>query len=232
MAQDAPRQDDVLAAFRTEAAELIGALAGLSDEDFRRPTRCTPWTVAELVAHVATASGRLTAALAADPPGLATVSIVDYYRPDERFSAGTNEIRIRLAREQAAAATNGRALVVDLARAAADALALADTTPPDRTVLTRHGDAMTLHDFLVTRVVELALHGLDLSDALDREPWLTEPAATVVAALVLPASGTGVADALGWDRTTLIRKATGRAVLTDAEAGYLSTHGIHWLTFG
>ena len=46
-----------------------------------------------------------------------------------------------------------------------------------RIVQTRHGDAMLLTDFLTTRVVELAVHGLDVADVLEQQPWLTAPAA-------------------------------------------------------
>lgn len=37
----------------------------------------------------------------------------------------------------------------------------------------RRGDTMLLTDFLVTRVVEVGIHGLNLADALDRPAWLT-----------------------------------------------------------
>jgi hypothetical protein len=36
-------------------------------------------------------------------------------------------------------------------------------------VLTRHGDRMLLTEFLRTRVLELAVHGLDLAAVDDRE---------------------------------------------------------------
>ncbi|MFI8504487.1 hypothetical protein ACIGFK_39190 [Streptomyces sp. NPDC085524] len=39
-----------------------------------------------------------------------------------------------------------------------------------RVVRTRHGDAMLLADFMLTRVFEVAVHGSDLADALGREP--------------------------------------------------------------
>src|SRR6202035_6001180 len=61
--------------------------------------------------------------------------------------------------------------------------------PPARRVRVlrpRHGDLMLLTGFLRTRVVELAVHGLDLAIGLDRDPWLTPEAASVVADLVLP----------------------------------------------
>jgi hypothetical protein len=41
--------------------------------------------------------------------------------------------------------------------------------PEDRVVRAGHGDAMLLSQFLVTRVVEVAVHGLDLAEALEHE---------------------------------------------------------------
>jgi hypothetical protein len=78
--------------------------------------------------------------------------------------------------------------------------------PAGRVVRTRHGDAMLLTDFMVTRVVELAVHGLDLADALGRPPWTHDSAVEVVIRLFVPSTF----DASGWDRMTLLRVATGR----------------------
>lgn len=101
---------------------------------------------------------------------------------------------------------------------------------PDRRITTRHGDAMLLTDFQVTRVVELAVHGLDLADALGREPWLTAAAADVVEALLFGTSAAAARSALGVDRATLIRKATGRSDLTEDERAELDRRAITWLT--
>jgi hypothetical protein len=110
---------------------------------------------------------------------------------------------------------------------AADAAVAA--APPGRLVRTRHGDAMALTEFLRTRVVEVAVHGLDLAEALDRRPWLTPTAAAVVADLV---AGRPVPADLGWDALTLVRKATGRVPLTGAERAVLDRTGFRWLSFG
>ncbi|MEH0846236.1 maleylpyruvate isomerase N-terminal domain-containing protein [Micromonospora sp. CPCC 205711] len=102
--------------------------------------------------------------------------------------------------------------------------------PADRVVRTRHGDAMTLADFLVTRVVEVGVHGLDLAVALDREPWLTRTAAEVIVELL--AGGRPVPAGLGADPLTLVRKATGRTPLTTSERARAEAAGFRWLAFG
>jgi hypothetical protein len=89
---------------------------------------------------------------------------------------------------------------------------------------------MLLTEFLRTRVLELAVHGLDLAAGLGREPWLTAAAARVVEDLILPAGSAAVLLAeSGWDQVTLIAAATGRRPLTPAEAALAGRHGIRWL---
>ena len=81
-----------------------------------------------------------------------------------------------------------------------------------RVVQTRHGDLMLLAEFLRTRVLELAVHGLDLAAALDRGPWMTAPAAAVTEDLLLPAAAAaGLHADTGWDQVTLIAALTGQA---------------------
>ncbi|MFG1652497.1 maleylpyruvate isomerase N-terminal domain-containing protein [Micromonospora sp. NPDC049275] len=122
------------------------------------------------------------------------------------------------------------AVSVEFERAwqAADA-AVADV-PPERVLRTRHGDAMSLTEFLRTRVVEVGVHGLDLAAALDRPPWLTPQAEAVIADLLT--GGRPAPAELRWDRLTVIRKSTGRAPLTVPEQTTIDAAGFRWLVFG
>ena len=96
-----------------------------------------------------------------------------------------------------------------------------------------HGDRMLLTEFLRTRVLELAVHGLDLGAGLGRQPWMTAAAARVVEDLVLPAGNAAqLLSESGWDQIALIAKATGRLPLTAAETKLIERHGIHWLALG
>ncbi|WP_433825917.1 maleylpyruvate isomerase family mycothiol-dependent enzyme [Actinoplanes sp. CA-015351] len=221
-----------LDAFRREATALTQALAGLSEDDWGLPTRCEPWTVRELLGHVRVAIGWLPGMLAAAEPEQADVSAVEYYRPDERFAAATNVARIGLAQDYAAKQAGGAALVQDFTAACHRVDQLCRAERAGRVVLTRHGDAMLLSDFLVTRVVEVAVHGLDLADALRRAPWLTRQAADTVAELLLGPEWTIALHELGWDRLEFIRKATGRRALEPADITRVERLGIRWLTLG
>ncbi|AEV82130.1 hypothetical protein ACWT_1114 [Actinoplanes sp. SE50] len=207
----------VISAFRAEADALGHVASRWTGEDWTRPTRCTPWNVRELFAHIRIVLAWLPGMLDAPAPGAADTSAAAYYRPDHRFSADTDATRIRLAQQHAPGldVRAFRGFTADLADRCG-------TEPPGRVVRTRHGDAMLLTDFLITRVVELAVHGLDLADALARPAWLTPPAADVVLGLLFgrPASELpGPADGL-------LRQATGRA-----PAG-LDLTGLRPLTLG
>jgi uncharacterized protein (TIGR03083 family) len=218
-----------LEAFRREASALSGAVAGLSEQEWALPTRCVPWSVRELLGHVRVAVAWLPDMLAAGEPDRAEVSAAGYYRPDDRFAPRTNAARIELARDYAA----GRADVAGDFTATwqrADRLCRAERA--DRVVRTRHGDAMRLSEFLITRVVEVAVHGLDLSDALDRRPWLTPEAAGLVLELLLGPDWPAAMRTLGWDEPGLLRRATGRRPLDPAETARVDELGIRWLTLG
>lgn len=211
-----------LTAFRAEAEALALALGRLDPAAWERPTRCIPWTVRDLVGHIITAVGRVPSALAEPAPARADTDAVSYYSPDHRFSEATNTDRVRVARARASG-SDVAALLDDLTattRAAVDACL---GEPAGRVVLTRHGDAMALPEFLTTRVVEVAVHGLDVADAVGHEPWLTAAAAEHLQGLLF----TG--DVAGWDPAVLLRKATGRAPLTPPESARL---GLRGLAFG
>ncbi|MEV4490519.1 maleylpyruvate isomerase N-terminal domain-containing protein [Micromonospora coxensis] len=216
-------------AFRDECARLDAILRTLDEVDLDRPTRCPPWAVRDLVAHVSTGAGRLADMLAAPPPPRAEVDAAGYFGA-AKFVPEVDAARVdsarRVARDRADVATVAAAFTAAW-RGTDAALAAA---PPGRLVRTRHGDAMTLTDFLVTRVVEVGVHGLDLAEALHRDAWLTPAAARVVADLL--AAGRPVPARLDWDPLTLIRKATGRTPLTAGERDMVEAAGFRWLAFG
>jgi uncharacterized protein (TIGR03083 family) len=225
-------QERVVEAFRLEATQLTQAMTGVSTAEWRLPTRCAPWKVSDLLAHVRVVIAWLPGMLAAPAPTRAQVSAAEYYRPDARFTPDTNAARIALAQDHAAGQLSGTALTDDFNAAWQQVDRLCRAEPEGRVVRTRHGDAMLLSEFLVTRVVEVAVHGLDLADALEREPWLTPQAADLVQGLLLGPDGTAAVEKLGWGQLRFLRKATGREPITKDEALDVNRLGIRWLTLG
>jgi uncharacterized protein (TIGR03083 family) len=221
-------------AFLAEARRLSAAVAGAPATAFDRPSPCPPWTAGELLGHIQVAMRRVTDMLTAPEPAADDLLITapDYYRQDARFSPATNADRIATA-QRGAARLAPAALAAGLERTWQRAWVLEQAAPPGRVVRTRHGDLMLLTEFLRTRVLELAAHGLDLATALDLEPWLTPEAAAVVADLALP-PGTAPAlrQRLGWDDVTLTAALTSRRPLTAAESAVLESHGLRRLALG
>jgi uncharacterized protein (TIGR03083 family) len=224
----------VVDALREEAARLSEIVSGEEEDSFTRASPCPPWTVAELLYHVRIGVGRLPGMLAEPEPGDGPlVPVAGYYRPGRRFSSAANTDRITAAQQGAAALAAGAAIVRDFEQAWRQSWMLARAAPQARVVRTRHGDRMLLTEFLRTRVLELAVHGLDLAAGLGRQQWMTAGAARVVEDLVLPAGNAAqLLDETGWDQVTLIAKATGRAPLTAAEATLIERYGIHRLFLG
>lgn len=225
-------EDRALGALRDEADALSRVVTGLGEAEWGRPTRCEPWSVRELLGHVRVAVGWLPEMLSGPAPDRAEVTAVRYYRPGDRFSPQGNAARIGLARDLAAGHPDGAALAADFTETWQRACRLCRDEPGDRVVRTRHGDAMLLSQFVITRVIEVAVHGLDLADALGRAPWLTSRAAEVALDLIMGSAHRGHLRDLGWDEPNALRKVTGRATLTAAEAGRVERLGVNWITLG
>lgn len=251
MHRDPTRRDplhrDPLEVLVSEAEQLSAELRKLDDDAWSLPTACEPWTVRELLGHVAVTISWLPGMLnSADPvpdptsdlaPELAlanaTVSARDYYRPDPRFSPETNARRVELGRAYASGKGDGTAVLAKFEHEWRRAAEVCEAEPEGRVVRTRHGDAMLLNDFLVTRVVEVAVHGLDLAAAVGSTPWLTPSAADLLMVLLAGNDGAElVRRQLGWEPAVFVAKATGRSPISRAERAELDRLGIHWLTLG
>ncbi|PRY32879.1 maleylpyruvate isomerase N-terminal domain-containing protein [Pseudosporangium ferrugineum] len=220
-----------LVAFRAEADALVGALGELAPAAWDRATRCAPWRVRDVVGHVITVLARVPDMIAAPEPPRADTTATGYYRRDHRFSGTANTARVDAARGRAAG-LDGAAIVRQLAETATAVVTSCGPEGDGRIVRTRHGDAMLLTDFLSTRVVEVAVHGLDVADALEQRPWLTAAAARHLQQLLFGADWQAAVSALGWDPVTLLRKTGGRAPVTPDEAADLARLGLRPLTLG
>ncbi|MFJ4678602.1 maleylpyruvate isomerase family mycothiol-dependent enzyme [Kitasatospora sp. NPDC088783] len=221
----------VLDAFETEAEALGRELAGLPEAVWDRPTRCAPWSARELLGHVCVVLDWVPDMIDGHAPETPEVSAAEYYRPDRRFSTMTNAARIDLGRDRAARHRSGAGLVADFTRTWQKAQELCRTEAEHRVVRTRHGDAMLLADFMLTRVFEIAVHGIDLADAIGLETWLTPPAANLLLELLVGPDTSGVTE-LGWSHARFLRKITGREPLEPEESSRIARLDITWLALG
>jgi uncharacterized protein (TIGR03083 family) len=227
-------QNAVSAALDAEATALLAAASRLTDADLAKASPCAPWTIGELACHVLIGASRIRQALSEPQRSdLPLVSTAEYYRRDERFSVATNADRIESASALARQLPGPGEIAAELDRRCRESAELLAAAPAGRTVITRHGDRMLLSDFARTRVVELAVHGLDLAQGLARPPWLTSEAADVLEDLLLLAGGSSqLCRQLACDRAGLIARLTGRTSLSRAEQQVLRDAGIRQLAFG
>ncbi len=225
---DTTGEDGVPQAFRAESSRLCEVLGELTEAQFALATPCPPWNVAELAVHITSAVARVPAGLAAPAPPRADIAAADYYR-SAIFDDAANAERVRMAQRDTAAYPNAAAITA----AFDDTWRRTDTAisgqPADRLITTRWGDGMLLSEFMITRVVELVLHGLDMAIALGESAWTTHEAAAVVGDFlqIEPA-----ATHLGWGRRTALAKASGRAALSTRESAELARLNITWRRFG
>lgn len=179
-----PRQYDATALAPAAAAQWQAvATAGntVTAAEAAAPSGLGDWTVAELIAHLAGGIGVVHQFLARPEPAPPPLALVAYL-------AGTHTVAAEVAeRAHTLAATTGPGHLVELLRtetaAATAAVEAALRDNPDRMVNTRRG-ALPLADWLVTRLVEAAVHTLDLGRALGR-PVAVEPTAMRVAVQAL-----------------------------------------------
>lgn len=202
-----------LSALREECAEVSKALGGIAEAGFEGPTRCSAWSVKELLAHVYRGVDNIAVYLAVPEPDEVTHDSVTYWGYDVvAESPGVADRAKELAATYASGASlvkawNARWQVVLDEAAAAD---------PERLVAT-WGPVLTLEEYLRTRVVEMVVHHLDLEDAFGRTSWGTDEAVGIVDEILVDLLGKEPPHELDWDVVEFIERATGRKELTENE---------------
>ena len=170
-----------------EALEALEAtLAGLSEEDWARPTLlrpandAPPWTVLELAAHMDIFMA-ITLGLMAEPQQAPPV--IDGASFCIACSDGSQGAMLyQYMADHAKGHTPGTILeaVHGTFKSALDG---ARNNPPDTIGPAFYG-LMRLDEFMATRTVEAVVHGLDLTDALGRPPLLMPKAVPIAAEML------------------------------------------------
>jgi uncharacterized protein (TIGR03083 family) len=194
---------------------ITAVVAGLSEDDLHRPSRCDGWSVVDVLYHLLLDAQRALVTFASPVEGDADVDAVTYWAPHKPGApwAGQHEEFVR--RVVAAHSTAG--VVSRWTETSAAAGRAAATVPLDRRVTTqRH--VLTVADFLSTLVVEAVVHHLDLTvDLADALPPGEELLAHVRAVLDAMLGDVAPAD---WPTADYVLAATGRVPLpADVRAG-------------
>lgn len=214
---------EALRALRAECEGVSRTAAALSEADFALPTRCPAWNVKELLGHMLRDVDRINTALASPVVAAADCDSVEYWRRYDASAASPDSIGVAdRARAAAAAYPTGSDLVRGWDDLWRTAVSSAETSEPGRVVRT-WGPALTLDEFIRTRVVEITVHGMDLAEALGLGTWSTDGGRAITVGILTRLLDPTPPSALTWDETTFIEKGTGRRTLTEKERRDLGT---------
>lgn len=169
-----------------ELERVEATFRGLSPDDWQAATKLVPldsgaprWTVFELAGHFDISIG-LTRMLVADPqdgqPGRDRVSFFIF--PRSEVAPVVYEYAYKMV-----AGKLPQDMPDVLHETFSKTIAEARSTPPD-TIGSGYYALMRLDEFVASRIVEAVVHGVDLTDAIDREPIATPEGIAATAAIL------------------------------------------------
>lgn len=174
--------DDEVAVYRQAGDHVIGLIAGITDAQWTSPA-LGPWTVRTLVGHIGRAFTTVTEYLARPANTRDVHSAADYYLVALTM---TDPVSIQARAEKAARDLGEDPLAAIRAFRDAALDALASEGDP---LITTVAGGMLLSDYLPTRIVELAVHSVDLARATGQATEL--PAAVCDSALQVAVAAAG-----------------------------------------
>jgi uncharacterized protein (TIGR03083 family) len=206
-----------LRAFVAESRALSAVLRQLEPREFQRATNCPPWDLAELVVHVAMSITVDDTEPLSAAPGGALRAAADYYRRPERDTPQYRQGNVDRTQQVAATilATTSAGELFDQRYAAS--VSVLSRRDPGQIVHIPGVGPMILADWVTTRVMSVAAHGLDVALTVGRPPWTTPAALTELEPVLISLLGMQLPAQLGWDDQTLLTVGTGRRRLTEAE---------------
>jgi uncharacterized protein (TIGR03083 family) len=214
-------------ALAEQFGELIRLVQELSDDDFRLPTRCPGWSVAELVAHCEGMLIRLVGENAQEVDGPPEIDRVGYYRydpdgpregesPDKTFS---EVIRDRVIDE--VGGRSGAELLASLQGAVDGAVSGMREVPAHRVIKRSGHPRMTFGEFVASRNLEFGVHTMDIASAVGKPERLPPRTEVIITGILDELLGFPLPASLPWDATTYILTGTGRRQLDANERARL-----------
>ncbi|HEU5024167.1 MAG TPA: maleylpyruvate isomerase N-terminal domain-containing protein [Spirillospora sp.] len=199
--------------FERSWTALLAAVAGLSDEDFERPSGCAGWLVRDLACHLVIDAQDVLITLVTPAATEPTADAVTYWDVADEPPTGEDPLDALIPR-LAAAYGEPRWLkfhLDDVGSAAGRAAGLADRAARVST----QGKVLTVADFLSAYVLEWTLHHLDLVAYL---PSVAGPSAEALAATRTLLEGiAGAAFPASFSDTDALLVGTGRRAASGAE---------------
>jgi uncharacterized protein (TIGR03083 family) len=199
-----------------ECLAVERALSDLHESAFDRLTNCPPWSLKDLIVHT-WQTLQLPPSFRSSSAAPATAS--DWYRRSERETLEYRTQNVDRARAAAERFADGPACVAALVAAALEVrhrLASMD----DAAVIAHPAvGAIRLNDFVVTRVISVAVHGVDIAISTGMSPFTTTEALGVTCSVLEDLLEASAAE-LGWTKLELLLWGTGRQPVPHGRASY------------
>lgn len=211
----------VVDALAEECTALTAVLQSLGESDYERPTNCPPWNLKQLVAHVLGSTCIDVEKLPRPSAGSPVVRSADYYRRAERSEEAYRSGNVDRWLAVAARFSSGREVTETFAGLWPKTIAQTRVCDPGLLVAMSWGPAMSLEDYLITRVIGLAAHGVDVAITLGRDAWTTAAALEVSRPTLVDLLGAEPPSELRWTDQDLLEVGTGRRVANEAEVALL-----------
>jgi uncharacterized protein (TIGR03083 family) len=211
----------VIDALAAECAAFCSALDGVTATDWQRTTNCPPWDVKELAAHVY-GSTMVDPSRLSPPDGAPVVEAADYYRRAVRATTEYRRDNVEHWQRFASRFGSPEDVVEACVRDWPPMIERLRTEDPQRLIGMRWGVAMTLDDYLVSRVIGVAAHGVDVAITLGLPRRTTPEALRVARPALVSLLGEEPRSELAWSDQDLLETGTGRRALTDRERAILA----------
>jgi uncharacterized protein (TIGR03083 family) len=206
-----PVFEDAQAALDEAYTAITSVVTGLDEGRFTLPTRCSEWSVRELLFHQLLDARRALVTFASPSNAAADVDFATYWLA---FTPGSDGARRHAGYVQRAAAAyaSPRSLVEEWTETAGAAVRAAAATDRESRVTTQ-GHVLNSADFVTTLVVEAAIHHLDLT----LEIPAPQPRRALEHAVRTLDAVLGTHPDLAWSDDDYVLTATGRRPLTNDE---------------
>jgi uncharacterized protein (TIGR03083 family) len=206
---------DATAALADENRALSAVLRELAPEELTKATNCPPWNLQELIVHIGDSIRVTDTPFTPAEPGDQPITAADYYRRPQRATSAYRQSNVD--RTQTLARTVLAPTAQWFDDVSRHTLAALDRHHLDQVVLIPNRGAMLLSDWVTTRLISVAAHGLDVAITLGRDPWTTPSALQVAHPVLVDLLGGPPPERLRWDEQNLLITGTGRRPLTEQE---------------
>ena len=213
---------EVIDALGAECSAFCSAVRELDADDWSRTTNCPPWNVKELAAHVYGSTMVDPSRLLPPVDGARVVEAADYYRRAVRDTAEYRRDNVEHWQRFASRFATPEDVVDACARDWPPMIERLRSEDPQRLVGMAWGVSMTLDDYLISRVIGVAAHGVDVAMTLGRPTWTTAEALRVVRPALVSLLGQEPPADLAWSDQDLLETGTGRRPLTEPERAILA----------